>query len=337
MLKHYEPRLQAWTSDLRRDLKKYEKAATGDNLEVTPELSRLRQLLGDLLRDISDQSGQKVEEWREILLDRCYDLRRGFEMEDLARLCSDKLSQNLWSSIGFMSRLRIGYKVMVRAAERLSGFEKLSICLVKEPKSSVGTNSSSSKRWPLQKVFDAMEEEFSDGDIKRLFRQNKSSLMQKFSKELGRPLQHHAEVQLILHIAASGYSTNSIFKYIGCSKYSCLLCYMFVTKYGQYDTQGCHGKVSSPWSLPETEGLSQNDLQKISKTLESMQRQLERRICDRNRKQLQHKKESTVGGSSIETKIPLVNNKKNTYLNKLISDHLEYQRSTHTDAYVQGM
>lgn len=161
--------------------------------------------------------------------------------------------------------------------------------------------------------------------------------MGKYNKELGRPLQYHAEVQLILHIAASDYSTKPVFKYIGCSKYSCLLCYMFVTNYGQFDTQGCHGKVTSPWSLPQTEGLSQNDLQKIIKTLESMQKQLERRICDRDRKQLQHGKESTVGGSSIETKLPLVNNKKNAHLSKLVSDYLQYQRSAHVDAFLERM
>lgn len=267
----------------------------------------------------------------------CYDIRRRFEEEDLSRLCSDKLSQDLWLSIGFMSRRRIAYRVMVRTAERLSGFEKLSICLVKAPKSSVGTTMSSSNLWPLQKVFDAMGEEFSDGNIKRLFRKSKSSLMQKFSKALGRPLQYHAEVQLILYIAASGYSTDSIFKYIGCSKYSCLLCYMFVTRYAKFQTQGCHGKVSSPWSMPETGGLSQNDLQKIIKTLKSMQRQLERLICDCDRKQLQHQKESTVGGSSIGTRVPFMNDGRNAYLDKLVSDHLQYQRSAHLDAYVERM
>lgn len=337
MLEHYEPRLQQWTSNLRRDLKSFEKAATVVDQEDASELSHLKQLLDVLLRDVSDKSGQTVEEWRGTIVDRCYVIRREFEMENMARLCSEKLSQDLWLSIGFMGRLRIAYNVMVRAAERLSGFEKLKICPVKIPKSSVGIKSSSSKSWPLQKVFDAMGEKFSEGNIKRLFRQSKRSLMQKFSKELGRPLQYHAEVQLILHIAGSGYSTDTVFKYIGCSKYSCLLCYTFVTKYGNFETQGCHGKVIGPWSLPDTEGVSQNDLQKIIRTIESMQRQLERRICDRNRKQFQHRKESTVGGSSIETKIPLVDNERNAHLSKLVSDHLQYQRSTHVDAFLERM
>lgn len=335
MLEHYELRLKERTINLRQNLKKYKEAAIVDNRG--DELSHLKRLLDDLLSDIADQSGRTVKEWRGSLVDRCYDIRRGFESEDMSRLCTDKLGQDLWLSIGLMSRLRIAYKVMVRAAQRLSSFEKLEIRPVKAPKSSMGTKSSSSSRWPLQRVFAAIGEEFSDSNIKRLFRQNKSSLMQKFTKELGRPLQYHAEVQLILHIAASGYSTESVFKYIGCSKYSCLLCYMFVTKYGQFNTQGCHAKVSSPWSLPDTEGLSQNDLQKIIKAIQSMQRQLERRIYDRDQKQLQHRKESTVGGSSIETKMPLLNNKRNSHLSKLVSDYLRYQRSAHEDAFLERM
>lgn len=140
MLEHYEPRLQEWASNLRQNLKRYEEATTVDSRGDAPELSHLKQLLDDLRSDIAYLSGRTVNEWRGSLVDRCYDIRRGFESEDMPRLCSDKLSQDLWLSIGFMSRLRIAYKVMVRAAQRLSSFEKLEIRPLKASKSSMGTS-----------------------------------------------------------------------------------------------------------------------------------------------------------------------------------------------------
>lgn len=62
MLEHYEPRLQEWTRDLRRDLRKYKETHTEND---RAELSHLKQLLDDLLRDIADKSGRTVKEWRE--------------------------------------------------------------------------------------------------------------------------------------------------------------------------------------------------------------------------------------------------------------------------------
>ncbi|EED23336.1 hypothetical protein TSTA_067680 [Talaromyces stipitatus ATCC 10500] len=80
--------------------------------------------------------------------------------------------------------------VLIRAAERLLGFEGMRICPVQLPTS---LEVFALKPWPLDKVFKLMKEDFSDGDINELFKKSKLLLTTKFGKEQGKPLQYHAE------------------------------------------------------------------------------------------------------------------------------------------------
>jgi hypothetical protein len=323
MTDHYQSRLQEWAGDLRRALKEYNNGAISNETYATPRLQHLKQLLDRLSRE---EPGLTDEDHRRSLVDKCYDIHSSYEKKDFARLCPAKPSHELWLSICFMGRLRIAYKVMVRAAERLSGFESLNICPVELSQAYKNRKILSSDCWSLAKAFESLGEDFSDFNAKQLFKKSKSTLIQKFSEEQKRPLQFHAEVQLILHITQSNCPIDSVFKYIGCSKYSCPLCYMFVSRCGKFGTRGCHGKVSSPWTIPEANGLSQEHLHQITQSLKFMQKELEKRIYDRERKPIPHKTESTVGGSSLATKRSFANDANNPQLGRIISDHLHRQR-----------
>ncbi|KAF5855625.1 hypothetical protein ETB97_008860 [Aspergillus alliaceus] len=336
MTDHYKSRLQEWAGDLRQVLKEYNKGARSDEKHATPEVQHLKNLL-DRLSCTIEQPDLTDEVRRRLLVDECYDIHSSHKEEDIAGLCLPKLCHKLWLSISFMGRLRTAYKVMIRAAERLSGFESLKICPVELWKPYQKKNISLSNCWSLAKAFESLREDFSDFNVKRLFKQSKSMLIQKFGQEQKRPFQIHAEVQLILHIMQPSYAINSVFKYIGCSKRSCLLCDMFVTKCGNFGTRGCHGKISSPWTIPEINGLSQKHLHQITMSLKSMEKELEKRICDRKRKQIQHKKESTVGGSSVATKTHFVKDADNPRLDRMIADHLHYQRMLHSTGYMERM
>jgi hypothetical protein len=63
--------------------------------------------------------------------------------------------------------------------------------------------------------------------------------------------QVHAEMQMIAHLDGLAKQTH-IHSYLGCSKYSCLVCwYVLKAHEGNYKTQGCHGKVYCKMAMPD--------------------------------------------------------------------------------------
>ncbi|KAJ0423603.1 hypothetical protein BJY00DRAFT_277887 [Aspergillus carlsbadensis] len=269
------------------------------------------------------------------LVDECHNIRRSHE-DSIAGLRdgTTKVAKNLWQSIGFLGRLRSAYNDLLRAAERLPGFEELEIVSV-----TLGVDQSkkkpAAKPWSLAETFNSIGFSLSDSNVRKLFGQtwSKSRLLERFSSELRQPLQFHVEVQLVLYLMSAYDSTASTFNYIGCSKYSCLLCHMVVKGCGQFETRGCHGKVSSPWSIPEANGFSQNDIDRLVTLLKSMQKAIGDQICEPGRERIELRKESTVGESSIATKTDIVDE---PHLQRLVSSHLHSQRQSHLAKYLEG-
>ena len=70
----------------------------------------------------------------------------------------------------------------------------------------------------------------------------------RFLKLQGLPRHVHAEVQMIWHLEFGGL-TECKTTYIGCSRYSCFLCWNFIQAYGKYRTRGCHGQLHIRWTI----------------------------------------------------------------------------------------
>jgi hypothetical protein len=265
-------------------------------------------------------------------VDRCHNIWKSYQEDTVELFCQDSKARKLWTSVGFLGRLAIAYNVLVRAAERLSRFKELKI--IPTPFRNAGTQY---RTLSLADTLQSLGIDFSDSAVRELFGQNssKNRLMHKFSENMGCRPQFHAEAQLVLYLMQTKkMATCSRLKYLGCSKYSCLLCYRFVAACGGFRTRGCHGKVFGAWTIPEMDGLVSEHIEMILSSLTDIQEDVKSRILDSNQRLSHLKRESTVGGSSIVTRTSFV---EEPYLGRLVTDHLNEQRNAYISNYIRGM
>ncbi|RYP79201.1 hypothetical protein DL771_000179 [Monosporascus sp. 5C6A] len=297
-------------------------------------MGEIRRLSSTITNDPQDLSG---------IVRQAYDLKKSHSIFDFEKIHPAKpsIGRKIGQAVHCLGRLHVAFLTLIRAARRVSGFENLRIGWSELP--SLAKTKTRARRksaipaWTVAQTFKCLGLEYTDKQARRLMcregdtvRQSftRTELVNRFDKLKPASNEVHAEIQLILDLARRGISFSTPFPYIGCSKLSCLLCAEFLASVGSFPTRGCHGKVYDLWTIPEQKGLEQASVDSICSAIKKLETRLEEILLQNpNPKPLE--KESTIGGSSVATAIPLTNNQ---YLSNLIVNRLQNERQHATSA-----
>jgi len=273
---------------------------TADRSVVNAALSALRDiLLNDLPSDIStfDKHTQ--------LIVASYDLRRDAAVEGAlnSRASSTLESRKLWSSICLFSRIRVAYRTFIEIAQTLPSFGRIKFVLVPRPAVSLKPPQ---RPATLKQTLGMLELDLNSNITKELLGNdwNVSKTEERFKSLQKQNLNVHAEVQMLIALAANESVKSDLFPYFGCSKLSCFMCSGFIQAYGRFTTRGCHGRLFKPWTVPNADGLLPGQPDRIAKALVSVQNELKKKLRESIKTHIPHERTSVVGGSSIMSEWP---------------------------------
>lgn len=341
LLRHQASRLNSATVDLRQIMKSFPHLlpqhippeSTGNNVlpdvdVVVLDFEDCLKLLAKLLFGDSDSGLERHDR----LVTLSHTLYRTFPAEDFQALgpTGDKLHQ----AIGFLGRLQTSFRVLLAAARQIPGFDDLALIPVvglKTRKKPLG------QQWSVAKTFQALNLPLSDTAVGKLMepssskaRWTKNKLLNDFSRLKSPTWEVHAEIQLIIFILShpEEVANGKRFDYIGCSKYSCLLCSKFLHFFEALKTRGCHGKLyNHSWTVPLEDNLGENEQRMLSETVLKVISWMRKELNASKRIPAQRKlevKESTIGGSLFS--IPGMS-QENRQESHAASEHLRRQRA----------
>ena len=311
LLEHYEMRIQGYIVDLRQLLKRCFPTEVSNSQSQAVEsrlVSHLRRL-----RDAAFAQYPSTTTRNEILVAQAHFIYKSFSVEDFAGLPFSGW-QHFRSSLGFLGRLQASFSVLVRAAEILPGFENINISIVKLPAHSNAIAKRGEVdvgRWTLAQVFEHLGRTLSDDQVHSLLgspgkkaRWTRNKLLQEFNRLTSLTWEVHAEMRLLSAYIRAMATNDLVVQYIGCSKNSCFLCWHFLDLFAGIKTRGCHGKLYQLWGLPDFEGVTTAQMERVVASVRDVEGLVERQLLDRDARILRQAKESTIGASSIKTAIP---------------------------------
>ncbi|KAI6037930.1 hypothetical protein EDC04DRAFT_3141842 [Pisolithus marmoratus] len=223
-------------------------------------LARKRILELDDILCIGDRTTQ-----RRLLAEYAYSMRH---MKSLRILINSSpevpIGRRLLSDILVLGHLRTCYFTLVEAALNLPGFANLSIIFVKNLPRRVCPAALPPLADAMQNLGLALDPTSVQYFISETL--GVTGAKQAFKKlQNGNSRQHlptHAELQLVLHLMRTtdiNTMDKEVYPYIGCSKLSCFLCSVFIKSLHhngiKLRTCGSHGKIYTPWSIPDVDGL----------------------------------------------------------------------------------
>lgn len=242
-------------------------------------------------------------------------------------------TRSLRDALGFLGKLRTCFNTLIRSAERLPGFQNLRILPVVDSPTGAAKPKRADQRnaWSLKKTLESLDLDLNDRTADCLVTAGskrspwtKNKLLVRFDKLKTSASEVHAEVRVILAATKHDCSGATIFKYVGCSKRSCFLCYRLVQNLGSYTTRGCHGKLYHLWTVPETPWLAREERSKLIQALKNVENTMKESIRGEKVAGLIHAPESTIGGSSVATIRPQFG--RSPYMQSLVSEYLSSQR-----------
>lgn len=316
MLRHQASRLKAVIADLRQIMKSFQhllqqhcspEPTSHDALQDTDGVVLdFEDCLKLLAKPLFDESGPEMER-HDKLVSVSYVLYRIFPAEAFQALgrAGDKLHQ----AIGFLGRLHTSSRVLIAAARQMPGFDNLSLIPVVGLKA---RRKPASQEWSPAKTFQSLNLQLSDAVIEKLMepsmskvRWTKNKLLNDFSRLKSPTWEVHAEIQLIVFILTHPEEivNGKRFEYIGCSRYSCVLCSQFLHFFQALKTRGCHGKLyNHSWTVPIAINLGKDEQKMLSEALTKLiswiRKQLKANTILPAQRRMEAK-ESTVGGSLI--------------------------------------
>jgi hypothetical protein len=222
----------------------------------------------------------------------------------------------LRSSIGFLGRVRTSYHVLVAAAVRLENFDDIVISVIRRRRDDSKASNSMTKvknqeSWTLTRLFGYLGKPLTDENVQILLgpgskrtKWTKARLAQEYDKLKSVSWEVHAEMQLLPRFVCDVSTSTRILPYIGCSKYSCVLCWHFLDMFSGIKTRGCHGKLYNVWGLPSFGHCNLSDKHKITPAIKAIEVLMKQEILQNSTSALPQAKKSTVGSSSVRTEIP---------------------------------
>ncbi|KAI1501064.1 hypothetical protein F5X99DRAFT_383772 [Biscogniauxia marginata] len=266
-----------------------------------------------------------------------YEARKLYSVPEFEAITPKRsqVGRKIGETIHLLGRLRGAFWTLIRAAERIEGFNKLHIRCV-ELQSLTEMASSNKKKlatraWTVGQAFKSLGLQFTNEQTRSLMSSEegkvhintRDKLVSRFDKLKAPDDEIHAEVQLVLDLARRAPSFDRAFKYIGCSKRSCLLCTAFISTVGSFTSRGCHGKVYGLWTVPELNGLHVDAVESIYSAVKKLEGKMSRILLKNQDRPIAHAKESTVGGSSIATTVPAIYDR---HIAALIANRLRVDR-----------
>ena len=308
MVSYHSSRIkQDYIFKLRRSFEAYDAEQTRhvanttvDRSVVDAALSTLRNLLFNALSSDVSTFDKHTK-----LVVASYDLRREAAVEEALNsgASSTMRSRTLWSSICLSSRVRVAYRTFIQIAQTLPSFGHINFVLVPRP---VVSLKPPQRPATLKQTLGMLMLDLNPSITKEVLGSDwtVSKTEERFNKVQKHDFNVHAEVQMLMVLAANESVKSTLFPYFGCSKLSCFMCSRFIQAYGRFTTRGCHGHLFKPWTIPNTDGLLPGQPDRIAKALVSVQNELKKKLKELVKTHIPHERTSVVGGSSIVSEWP---------------------------------
>lgn len=300
MLSYHQGRIHSdYIPNLRASLKDYNTidntSSSGNRSDIDDELSVLRKLAFEVTKP-----GQTTIDRDDKLVTTVHKLRMTKRVEEVLQSSAGSTTKGkkLWVDICLLARLRVTFKKFEEIALKLPSFSKVTIILL--PHDSVSVKSPE-RPLDLKQTFDILEISLNSTTVQTMIGQKwlLSRVEREFSKRQKQKLNIHAEVQMLLFLCKYEGSTDALLPYLGCSKFSCLMCARFLYFHGRFTTRGCHGRLFRPWTLPEVAGLEHGQRDRIVGAVVKLQKDLKKELKSEINKIERQEKTSAIGGSSI--------------------------------------
>ncbi|GFF58698.1 hypothetical protein CNMCM8927_003895 [Aspergillus lentulus] len=290
LLKFYQQRLDLYASQIESSS---EEDITNAFLKGSEEITSARELYSLSTQYRMTKSSSSIQRMVSI----AYILRYA-----ALPITSNPRSMKVRRTIAFLGRLRAAYETFKDAAiEFGKTFRKLKIVCLQAPAARHLTRSSM-ERWTQELA-----------KINKLPQLKKKQLDDAWGKAAGISIPCHAEIQLLLHFECSLSPQSKPFRYLGCSKKSCWLCYQLISRFkdvrtntkGFYQTRGSHGQVCPRWRialdaiLPSDDRISFNLSVALKDIYESMLEQLQGTRRPQRQAEAQSSANVTVKGGAI--------------------------------------
>jgi hypothetical protein len=316
VLCHQSTRLNATIVDLRQVMKSFphllpqRSASELPSNSINVDIDRSMLVFEDCLKLLAQLlfgNGDSGLEQHGSLVSLSYALYRNFRAEKFQAL--GRQGEKLHKIIGFLGRLQMSFHDLVAAASRISGFDNLFLIPVAKPRLGKKT---SSQEWSLTRTLDALNVQANDAAIEKLMKTSsrrikwtKNQLISDFSRIKSPSWEVHAEIQLIAFTLShpNDILNGKRFEYIGCSRYTCLLCSKFLDCCQGLKTRGCHGKLyNHSWTIPPGDSLGKNEQQELYRAAIGVISWMRKELIGSTMlpaRRMPEVKESTIGGSSI--------------------------------------
>lgn len=206
--------------------------------------------------------------------------------------------KKLWVNICLLARLRVTFKKFEEIALKLPSFSKVTIILLLRDSVSVEPPE---RPLSLKQTFNILKTSLESTTVKTMIGQRWSidRVEREFSKRQKQKLNIHAEVQMLLFLSSNERLADALLPYLGCSKFSCLMCARFLHFHGKFTTRGCHGRLFRPWTIPEAAGLGLGQRDQIVGAVIKLQKDVKKELKSMVNKSERQEKTSAIGGSSI--------------------------------------
>lgn len=300
MLSYHQGRIHSdYIPNLRASFKYYNtidnSSSSGNHPDLDNQLSDLRKLVFDVTKP-----GQPTIDKYAKLVTTAYRLRMTKRVEEVLQSSAGSTTKmkKLWVDICLLARLRVTFQKFEEIALKLPSFNRITIILLLRDSVSVEPPE---RPLSLKQTFEILKISLDSTTVKSMIGQSWSlnRVEREFSKRQKQKLNIHAEVQMLLFLCTNEPSADVLLPYLGCSKFSCLMCARFLHFHGRFTTRGCHGRLFRPWTLPEAAGLELRQRDQIIGAVIKLQKDLKKELKSMVNKCERQEKTSAIGGSSI--------------------------------------
>ncbi|ORX95605.1 hypothetical protein BCR34DRAFT_607900 [Clohesyomyces aquaticus] len=301
ILQHCNSRISEWIAQFCADTASFAQTNAGSE-----ECELSIQMLRSAVRAVYDAAS--AEEPQSVIVDTAHVIWKTWGEENfVAAFPSHQDSgRKIWVNVGFLGRLRTACSVLIRAMERLDELGDIIIHPLTWPRRRNRKKwDEANKTWTLGETFQSLGIPYTNAAVKDMCGATwtRHKLIKKFDEIQRQALQVHVEMQLLLYGTRIQPAEANPSSYIGCSKRSCFPCWEFLGTHGGFRTRATHGKIYHMWGIPRVEDVPEPLQALIVRTLNSVEESVLVQLRMKTENGLRLAKESTVGGSSIETRV----------------------------------
>lgn len=207
-------------------------------------------------------------------------------------------TRKLWENIYFLGRLRTAFKRMRKVILTFPSFQKVKFVPLLP-----ANNTSRTKHNPLglERTLELIDLNMNAATVKYILGSTWTikGAKRKFIEMQGQDLHIHAEVNMLLHLCSIRDRYSNAYSYIGCSKRSCFMCWNLLRTHGIFSTRGCHGRLYSRWTVPESTMLPTDQSEAFGMALVQVQEHLVEKLKSDFQYSGRLEKTSVVGDSSV--------------------------------------